>query len=138
MVDFDIILAKVANIQRCLKRVEEKTGFNPESLENLDVQEIFILNLQRAIQSSIDIAAHVVADEGLGLPGPGKENFSLLEKAGIISQDVSSKMQSMVGFRNIVVLEYQNINLDILKSVLQNNVKDFVDFYTQVLNYFNT
>jgi uncharacterized protein YutE (UPF0331/DUF86 family) len=61
MVDKDIILAKVANIQRCLKRINEITGGEPESLLDTNKQDIFVLNLERAIEATIDIAVHIVA-----------------------------------------------------------------------------
>jgi hypothetical protein len=41
MADKDIILAKVANIQRCLKRINEITGGEPESLLDINKQDIF-------------------------------------------------------------------------------------------------
>lgn len=46
MPDRDILLAKMATIQRCLKRIRETTGLDPESLDNIDREDIFVLNLQ--------------------------------------------------------------------------------------------
>ena len=34
----------------------------------VDTQDIFVLNLQRAIQAAIDLAVHIVTDEDWGLP----------------------------------------------------------------------
>jgi len=136
MVDKDVALAKVSSIQRCLKRIEQVTSLNPETLEDLDTREIFILNLQRAVQSGIDLAAHVIADEGLGIPNELREHFDLLEHAGVIECELSKKLRKMVGFRNIAVHEYQAINTDILKSILQNHLKDIEDFYVAVLKHY--
>jgi len=36
MLENDVILAKVANIQRCLRRISEVTGNDPESLNDID------------------------------------------------------------------------------------------------------
>lgn len=137
MVDKDVALAKVSSIQRCLKRIEQVTSMDPETLDDLDTREIFILNLQRAVQSSIDLAAHIIADEGLGIPSELREHFDLLEQAGVISGDQLKKLRKMVGFRNIAVHEYQAINTEILKSILENNLKDIEDFYTTVLQHYN-
>jgi len=126
----------VGNIQRCLRRIREKTGMDPASLDDLDIQEIFVLNLQRATQSAIDLAAHIVADEGLGLPRSLKENFRLLAKAGILSDDVAGRMEAMVGFRNIAVHEYQAIDVNVLKAILSKHLGDLVEFYQQVLDRF--
>lgn len=77
MPDKDVMLAKVATIQRCLKRIKETTGLNPASLDSIDTQDIFVLNLQRAVQAAIGLATHVVASEGLGLSDTIKGNFMM-------------------------------------------------------------
>ena len=115
MVDHDILLAKTAAIRKHVGRIRTTTRNGPESLENLDVQDIFVLNLQRAVQASIDLAAHLVADEKLGLPNSLKENFLLLETAGIIEPPLSRSLQAMVGFRNIAVHDYEQLDLGVLK-----------------------
>lgn len=137
MPDPDVILAKVGNIQRCLRRIHETTLDDPESLEEFDKQDIFVLNLQRAIEATIDIASHIIASEGLGLATTIKENFKILRDAGIIDDSMMKKMQSMVGFRNIAVHDYTSLDIGILKSILKNNLKDIEDFYTAILKKFN-
>ena len=44
MPDKDVVMAKVAIIQRCLKRIKETTHLDPESLDDIDTQDIFVLN----------------------------------------------------------------------------------------------
>ncbi len=136
MVDRDILLEKTAIIQRCLKRIQDVTDLSAESLDHVDVQDIFVLNLQRAIQASVDIAAHIIAYEGLGLPDTLKDHFQLLAQNKIISIDLEQKLYAMVGFRNIAVHEYQNIDKEILKSILQNNLRDIEEFYQEILSKF--
>ncbi len=136
MVDRDVVIAKISSVQRCLKRIKDVSGLNPDSLDNLDTQEIVILNIQRAVQGVIDIAAHIVADEGLGVPVDLRENFEFLSREGIINKELSARLKKMVGFRNIAVHEYETINNDILKSILQYNLKDIEDFYVVVSEYY--
>lgn len=137
MVDRDIILGKVGIIQRCLNRIKTTTNLDDNAIEDYDKQDIFVLNLQRAIQAVIDIAIHIVAEEGLGLASTLKENFILLQKRGIIDENISKKMQAMTGFRNIAVHNYKEIDIEVLKSILKNNLKDIEDFYTIILKHFN-
>ncbi len=85
MPDRDVVLAKVAAIQRCLKRIKETTRLDPNSIDDIDKQDIFILNLQRAVQAAIDLATHIVASEGLGLSDTIKDNFKFLKNAGIMN-----------------------------------------------------
>jgi len=133
MPDRDVVLAKVAAIERCLKRIRETTGGDPASLKELDRQDIFVLNLQRAIQAAIDLAAHIVAAERLGLPETVRGNFTLLLDAGVISAELGRKMEAMVGFRNIAIHDYQALDLEIMKAILQKRLPDLEDFSAAIL-----
>ena len=128
MVDHDVLLAKIAAIRKYLGRIRTATRGEPESLDNLDVQDIFVLNLQRAVQAAIDLAAHLVADERLGLPNSLKENFALLETARIIEPSLSQSFQAMVGFRNIAVHDYDQLDLGVLKAILGHHLVDLQEF----------
>ncbi len=133
MPDMDVIFAKVSTIKRCLRRIKDVTNLNSDSLDDVDKQDIFVLNLQRAVEAVIDIATHIVASRGLGVPSTTKENFKLLREAGVIDDSLLKKMQSMVGFRNIAIHDYQSINVDILKSILTKNLKNLEEFYATVI-----
>jgi len=64
----DIITSKISIIKKCLTRIKEKTNLNPESIENdFDIQDIFVLNLQRAIQATIDISNYIIKENKLDL-----------------------------------------------------------------------
>jgi len=45
-------------------------------------------------------------------------------------------MQSMVDFRNIAVHDYQNLNIDIVISVVQNNLTDFNNYIDEIFENF--
>ncbi|AKS38137.1 hypothetical protein NP92_06160 [Anoxybacillus gonensis] len=124
----DVILNKVSVIERCMKRIHEEYENNPKHLENYTKQDSIVLNLQRACEASIDLAMHVVAQKKLGLPQTSRDAFALLEQHGIISSSLSQKMKAMVGFRNIAVHDYQELNLTILQKILDNHLTDFTEF----------
>ena len=136
MPDRDIVLAKVASIQKCLARIADVTSLDPASLDDIDRQDIFVLNLQRAIKACLDLASHVVASESLGLPETMRDNFTLLNRGGVIDQKTASNMEKMTGFRNIAIHDYKAIDLDILKSILSKDLKDLEEFYSAVLRHF--
>ena len=66
------------------------------------------------------------------------ENYRecIIGKHDIIPNDSGKKLQAMVGFRNIAVHEYQNIDNEILKSILQNNLRDIEEYYKIILAKF--
>ncbi|MFH0992193.1 MAG: DUF86 domain-containing protein [bacterium] len=137
MVDRDVVFAKIGIIKRCLKRISLVTALDPNRLDDIDRQDIFVLNLQRAVQAAIDLAAHIVASEGFGVPQDMKEHFRFLRDNTIIDHDLCEKMERMIGFRNIAVHEYQEINLDILRKILVSNLKDLEVFYTAIVKHFH-
>ena len=133
MVD-DILLNKVAIIERCLARLEKEYRGHEDELEtNLTRQDSVILNLQRCCEASIDLAMHVVRARGLGLPQESREAFTLLRNADIIDEVLTSRMQAMVGFRNIAVHNYQKLSLEIVRSILSENLDDFRQFCSTML-----
>ncbi|MCM3213900.1 DUF86 domain-containing protein [Niallia taxi] len=128
----DVILNKVAIIERCIRHINEEYQQNPQNLENNTKQDSIILNLQRACEASIYLAMHIVADKRLGLPQDSRDAFSLLEAENIIPAFLSNRMKAMVGFRNIAVHDYQELNLVILQKILDHHLVDFSE-YTQTI-----
>lgn len=95
---------------------------------------MIVLNLQRACEAVLDLAMYVVSTRKLGLPQNKREAFVLLEENKIIDSAMSKKMQGMVGFRNIAVHDYKEIDEDILKDVIENHLTDLLDFARIILN----
>lgn len=131
----DVVLNKIQTIERCLKRIrEEYVGHEEEFEENHTKQDSVILNLERASQASIDIATHIVKINGLGLPNSSRELFNLLLENHKISEDTCKQMQGMVGFRNIAVHDYQNLNLEIVVAIIEKHLGDFEGFVREVFS----
>ena len=125
MVDRDLIIAKAGSVRRHLKRVEEKRSQDVQDfLKDFDCQDIVSFNLQLAIQNSIDIAAHIISEEGMGVPGSFTEMFYLLEENGYLSKELTEKMVRAVGFRNLLVHEYGKIDLKQVHQIANEHIQD--------------
>ena len=130
----DIVLNKVSIIEKCINRIkEEYVGYEDIFEENYTKQDSVVLNLERACQACIDLGMHIVRIKSLGVPQSNREVFILLQKARIINPGLSKKMQSMIGFRNIAVHDYQNLNMDIVRAIIEKHLKDFKDFKKVIL-----
>lgn len=103
----DVVLNKVATIERCMERVNEVYDRNAENLQDFTKQDSVILNIQRACEASIDLAMHIVSEQKLGIPKASREAFGLLQEANMIEENLANSLMSMVGFRNIAVHYYQ-------------------------------
>ncbi len=129
----DVLLNKAAAIERAVRRVREEYADDDRNLlMNQTRQDAIILNLQRACETSIDAAMHLVRVHRLGVPQETREAFDLLEAAGLIDAVLSSHLKKMVGFRNVAIHEYQKLNLDIVRRVIVDHLDDFLTF-TQFL-----
>lgn len=129
----DVIYNKIEIIERCIQRVHEEYQGRPENLENYTKQDSIILNIQRACEAVIDLAMHVVAEKKLGIPQNSRDAFELLEKNGLIDSQLAQKLKSVVGFRNIAVHNYQSLNLEIVKKIIEYNLKNLTLFGQTVL-----
>lgn len=130
----DVLLNKVAIIERCLVRISsEYKGFEDELEINYTRQDSIILNLQRACESSIDAAMHLVRVRKLGIPQESREAFDMLYEAGIISDSLRDRLKAMIGFRNIAVHDYRKLNLDVVRHILEEHLHEFREFGEAVL-----
>lgn len=110
VVDADIVLAKCAQIERALDRVAQMLDLRAERLDDQMVADVVALNLQRACQSAIDLAHHLVAAGGLGLPAKLAEAFTLLQGGAGLDTRLAASMRAMVGFRNVAVHAYEELD----------------------------
>lgn len=81
-----------------------------------------------ACEAVIDVAMYVVSNRKLGVPQTKKEAIDLLYNNNIIDEEMSKNMRNMVVFRNIAVHDYKKIENDIIIEVLENHLKDLVEF----------
>ncbi len=129
MIDRHLIISKADKVYNCLKRIHEKRSVTlNEFLSDLDRQESILFNLQMAIQNCIDIAAHIVSDEELGVAGSTNEMFYMLQENGYLSLDLTEKMVAAVGFRNLVVHEYEVVDLKRVYRIVQKDIFDLKQY----------
>ncbi|MFB3133555.1 MAG: DUF86 domain-containing protein [Rhodothermales bacterium] len=133
MVD-DVLLNKSATIERCLKRIDEEyAGEDTHLYDNITRQDAIILNLQRACQAVIDLAMHLVHVHHLGVPQDSRDAFTLLIDANLLEAALGERLKRMVGFRNIAIHDYRQLNLDVVKALIEHSLGDLTLFTKIVL-----
>ena len=123
----DVLMQKLASIDRCVRQVREFVGGDMDRLKQQLVQDAVVLNLQRACEQAIDAAARVVSIRRLGVPADSAEAFTLLERAGALTPMTAARMRAMVGFRNVAVHQYQVLDQAILRAVVEKHLDDFAE-----------
>ena len=125
----DVLLNKAASIERCLNRIDEEYRGHEQEFEiNFTRQDALMLNLLRASETSIDAAMHLVRVRKLGLPQESRDAFRMLAQAGIVLPELSVQLQKMVGFRNIAIHNYAQLDLNIVRSIVEQRLGDFREF----------
>ncbi len=121
MVDADMIERRLLRLEHTLRKLGSAAQNTREAyLQDETVQDGVERNLQVAIQVCIDIASHLVASLGLRGPESYADLFSILREENLLSPGLSRTMQRMVGFRNILVHDYMDINAELVYGHLKS------------------
>lgn len=70
----------------------------------------------------------MVADRGLKVPSTYAETFDVLAEAGLLPAELRASMRRMVGFRNIVVPEYAEIDAEHVVRILRDHLDELTEF----------
>ena len=134
-----VVEKKIESLRKCLLRVEQRC---PDSLvdllNDLDAQDVLVLNLSRAVQLCVDISLHILSGRNQPVPETMGQAFRELAAENIISNDLSEKMRSAVGFRNIAIHNYEEINWTIVYAIAKEKRIDFKQFAKQILGVITT
>lgn len=108
---------------------ELRTLARPSEIQRDIREQRFVEHtLQIAIQAALDAASHVVSDGRLGEPRTNRELFDLLARADVISDELAGRLRQMAGFRNILVHGYQDVDVRIVRSIVETRLDDLVAF----------
>lgn len=131
MTDPALLAKKLALIETCvadLRRLARPAALGHDIREERFVEH----TLQIAIQAALDVASHIVSDRRLGEPRTSRDLFALLERDGWIPEALASTLRNMVGFRNVLVHGYDDVDLAIVRDVLEHHLDDLLEFVAVV------
>jgi uncharacterized protein YutE (UPF0331/DUF86 family) len=124
-----VVAVKITSLQRCASRARqafEKAG--GEFRGNYDLQDAAILNVVRACETAIDLASMVIRARHLGMPAESRELFAILEREGCITPELGARLRAMVGFRNLAVHQYRDIDLDVVERIIRKDLDNLLAF----------
>ena len=111
MTDPIIVLRKLTLLREHLGRLRRRRGAasQPPAVD-VDVQDAVAMSLMVVIQESLDIALHMAADEGWGIPSSYAEGFDLLAKHGVVSDPTATALGRMAALRNRIAHGYASVD----------------------------
>jgi uncharacterized protein YutE (UPF0331/DUF86 family) len=107
MTDDTVILRKLTSLRDHVERLKRRRPADPKELaHNLDLQDAIGLSLLVAIQEAVDIALHLSADHGWGIPASYAQSFETLARHSVIDEPLASRMSAMAALRNRIAHGY--------------------------------
>jgi uncharacterized protein YutE (UPF0331/DUF86 family) len=125
----EVLARKVTSLQRCVARSrEELTRAGVAFATDHTAQDAAILNVIRACETAIDLANMVIRKRLLGIPSETRESFTILMQEQLLGQGLGTRLQKMVGFRNVAVHRYQELDMRIVEAVIRDGLDDLLVF----------
>jgi len=80
--------------------------------------------LHLSIEALLDIGNHLIADQNLGKVNNYSDIPLILFENNYLSEELKELFIKIIGFRNILVHDYLDIDLDIVYQILDKKLKD--------------
>lgn len=137
MTNTELVRKKLTFLLTCVN--ELRTLADPEKIASDVREERFVVHtLQLAIQSALDVAFHLLSDEGWGEPHSNREGFAILARKGVLEAPLADTLARMVGFRNVIVHGYEVVDLAIVRDVVEHRLGDLEAFAAVVDRWLET
>lgn len=104
-------------------------------LSSRDTRNMVFHAMMVAIQSAIDVATDIIAEERFQKPATYRETFEILGKNGILAAPLVRELSALAGFRNVLVHIYCDLDFEQVYEVLQRDLGSLEDFSEGIREY---
>jgi uncharacterized protein YutE (UPF0331/DUF86 family) len=134
--DKDRIFEKVDELEKYLRELdeylpEEEEDYLKNGLKKRACERAF----QLASESLLDICNLIISEKGFGIPADSKDSIRKLAENRVIPRSLSTRLEELVGFRNLLVHQYGRVDDSKAYSYLNAESKDFFDFIETIDKY---
>jgi uncharacterized protein YutE (UPF0331/DUF86 family) len=132
MIEEAIVLRKLTVLGDCLAELERvhvsKDALTASTMLRAAVERW----LQVAIEACLDIAYHIVSDEGWTPVDTGRAAFAALASHGLIDVDLAARLGRAAGLRNLLVHDYARVDVAALAEVVRTDLGDLRTFRERI------
>jgi uncharacterized protein YutE (UPF0331/DUF86 family) len=129
VVDATVVAVKVAAIRDAVARIRETLPPDAGVFESdRTAREVVILNLFVALQETVSLATHWLADAGLDVPGSYREIFLDLAARGLVPGHLAQRLSAAAGFRNLVAHQYGVLDPRRVHAMASSELGDLLEF----------
>ncbi|MFZ5908171.1 MAG: type VII toxin-antitoxin system HepT family RNase toxin [Nitrospirota bacterium] len=120
---------KISSARKYLTILKRYSPYTKEQIQgSIDIRGAVERYLYLEARAVIDLAEAVIACHDFRKPATMSEAFSILNEEKIIPDKLTGKLVRMVGFRNVLAHDYEDVDYDIVCDVLQKGVRDIEAF----------
>lgn len=128
-VDRELLAERTATVLAHLDRVAAHLPDDPADLRPMSgPTDTVVLHLWQAIQVVIDLATSTCVRRGLGSPATYGDAFRLLVDAGVLDEDLGTRLARAAGFRNLLVHAYGRLDLTRVHAIARLGPEDLRSF----------
>lgn len=91
--------------------------------------------LQLALEAVLDIADHIIAQEGFSKPEEYRDTILILGKEGVLPKQFAEKFAPAANFRNILVHDYLKLDLNKVYDHFTHDATDIELFLKHIVRY---
>jgi uncharacterized protein YutE (UPF0331/DUF86 family) len=136
MVDANVIVAKLAELADRVSRVRSRAKATPAELAaDRDALDIVSFNLMLAVQACLDVASHVISDEGWPPATTLAESFKRLAEHGATSAATAASMGDAAGLRNVVAHGYAGVDPAKVHAAATRGIAEFEAFAREIAGW---
>ena len=129
---------KISSARKYSAILDRYKGFPKEKIRNnIDIRGAVERYLYLEAQAVIDLAEAVIAHNDFRKPSTMSDAFYILNEEKIIPVKLTEKLVRMVGFRNVLAHDYEDIDYDIVYKVLQEGLNDIEVFLSVISKKLN-
>jgi uncharacterized protein YutE (UPF0331/DUF86 family) len=133
VVDRNVVQGKLTQLEEHLERIRLHCPAEASELErNRDASDLIAFNLLLAIQVCLDIASHIIADEGWPSAPTLAASFRRLAEHSVPDATTANALATAAGFRNVVAHGYGGIDLALLHRAATSGLADVQAFAREV------
>ena len=87
------------------------------------------------IEICVDISNHIISEGEMRVPVSYADTFKILQENSVVDSELADTMEKMAKFRNIVVHQYEEVDVEIVVLILEKYLGDFERFKEAILDY---
>jgi uncharacterized protein YutE (UPF0331/DUF86 family) len=139
MVDKALVLRKLSELEEYLNQIREYSNITVSDYsKDWKTQRIVERTLQMVIETCVDIAGHIISDQGFRIPKSYADAFRVLHEENILDTKLFDTMEKIAKFRNIVVHHYDKVDPEIVVTILRKHLDDFLSYKDAIINVVKT